>query len=252
MFKGDDRGEAAKKQYSPTVSVINDMEKAVSALSDEQLRERTMEFKRRVAVGDSLDSILPVSFIAHVLMLDCTWLYRRRPADAGTRTAAGSNTRYEQLQLHRNITVTQGRQPRIVGLKPAVEGRQNFTATSRVGSTVSTGASRRQSGEGDTAVGHNKPARSIGVHRNFTVDVEHLSHTHDSIGRTELTIESWAELADGAGTSRQSRRLKRCSTGDAGTTGPAGDEYAALVDGTNPQSGTRTTEQGLKSMHMQL
>ncbi|KAF3790017.1 translocase subunit protein [Nymphaea thermarum] len=62
MFKGDDTGEAARKQYSPTVSVINDMEKAVSALSDEQLRERTVEFKRRVAVGDSLDSILPEAF----------------------------------------------------------------------------------------------------------------------------------------------------------------------------------------------
>ncbi|CAN6467046.1 unnamed protein product [Victoria cruziana] len=62
IFKGDDTGESARKQYSPTVSVINDMEKAVSVLSDEQLREKTLEFKRRVALGDSLDSILPEAF----------------------------------------------------------------------------------------------------------------------------------------------------------------------------------------------
>ncbi|KAF3785929.1 Pentatricopeptide repeat-containing protein [Nymphaea thermarum] len=59
-------------------------------------------------------------------------------------------------------------QQRIVGLKPAVEGRRNFTATSRVGSTTSTRTSRWQSGEGYTVVGHinqHAPSESTGTSR---------------------------------------------------------------------------------------
>lgn len=56
------RNERLLKQYRRTVTQINQLEAGVSALSDEQLRAKTVEFKERVAKGETLDSVLPEAF----------------------------------------------------------------------------------------------------------------------------------------------------------------------------------------------
>jgi len=56
------RNERLLKQYRRTVIQINQLEASVSALSDEQLRAKTVEFKERVAKGETLDSLLPEAF----------------------------------------------------------------------------------------------------------------------------------------------------------------------------------------------
>jgi len=50
------------KQYRKTVVLINALEAQYEALSDEQLRAKTDEFRARVAQGESLDNILPEAF----------------------------------------------------------------------------------------------------------------------------------------------------------------------------------------------
>ncbi|WP_019673409.1 preprotein translocase subunit SecA [Psychrobacter lutiphocae] len=50
------------KRMRQIVAKVNAQEEAVSALSDEQLREKTAEFKSRFDEGASLDSLLPEAF----------------------------------------------------------------------------------------------------------------------------------------------------------------------------------------------
>jgi len=56
------RNQRLVKQYQKTVTAINALEPQVEALSDEQLRAKTDEFRQRVANGASLDSLLPEAF----------------------------------------------------------------------------------------------------------------------------------------------------------------------------------------------
>jgi len=56
------RNERMLKQYRRVVQQINGLEPQFEALSDEQLRAKTEEFKQRVAGGESLDAILPEAF----------------------------------------------------------------------------------------------------------------------------------------------------------------------------------------------
>ena len=56
------RNERLIKQYSQTVRTINALEPAMQALSDEQLRAKTEEFKQRYQQGESLDKLLPEAF----------------------------------------------------------------------------------------------------------------------------------------------------------------------------------------------
>ena len=56
------RNDRLLKQYRRTVAQINAAEAALEALSDEQLRAKTEEFKARVAAGETLDAILPEAF----------------------------------------------------------------------------------------------------------------------------------------------------------------------------------------------
>ena len=56
------RNERLLRQYRTTVVRINALEEGMQALSDAQLAEKTGEFKRRVADGESLDGILPEAF----------------------------------------------------------------------------------------------------------------------------------------------------------------------------------------------
>ena len=50
------------KRISPIVDKIEKLEPETAALSDEQLRARTEEFKERLAQGETLDDILPEAF----------------------------------------------------------------------------------------------------------------------------------------------------------------------------------------------
>ncbi|MCX7263691.1 MAG: preprotein translocase subunit SecA [Burkholderiales bacterium] len=56
------RNDRTIKQYRKTVVLINGLEAQYEALSDEQLRAKTDEFRARVAQGESLDKILPEAF----------------------------------------------------------------------------------------------------------------------------------------------------------------------------------------------
>jgi len=56
------RNERLIKQYTQVVYTINALEEATRALSDEQLRARTEEFKQRYQSGESLDKLLPEAF----------------------------------------------------------------------------------------------------------------------------------------------------------------------------------------------
>ncbi|MBP8214862.1 MAG: preprotein translocase subunit SecA [Propionivibrio sp.] len=56
------RNDRLIKQYSAVVRQINALESGISALSDDELRGKTTEFKTRVANGESLDALLPEAF----------------------------------------------------------------------------------------------------------------------------------------------------------------------------------------------
>ncbi|MBQ7674138.1 MAG: preprotein translocase subunit SecA [Alphaproteobacteria bacterium] len=50
------------KRYMRTVEEINELEDSIIKLSDEQLRDKTVEFRKRLADGETLDEILPEAF----------------------------------------------------------------------------------------------------------------------------------------------------------------------------------------------
>ena len=56
------RNDRQLKQYRAGVARVNAMEADFEKLSDEALREKTQEFKERVAKGESLDALLPEAF----------------------------------------------------------------------------------------------------------------------------------------------------------------------------------------------
>jgi preprotein translocase subunit SecA len=56
------RNDRLIRQYSQTVSRINAFEPEIEALSDEQLTAKTVEFKQRLAAGETVDDILPEAF----------------------------------------------------------------------------------------------------------------------------------------------------------------------------------------------
>lgn len=58
---GDSNEREIKKMYK-IVDIINEMEPEMEALSDEQLREKTAEFKARLAEDETLDDLLPEAF----------------------------------------------------------------------------------------------------------------------------------------------------------------------------------------------
>lgn len=58
---GDDTTRALKRMQ-PIVEQINVLEEGIQALSDEALRKRTEELKKRLQNGESLDDILPEAF----------------------------------------------------------------------------------------------------------------------------------------------------------------------------------------------
>ncbi|MEX3592334.1 MAG: preprotein translocase subunit SecA [Burkholderia sp.] len=56
------RNQRLVKQYQETVTAINALESQFEQLIDDQLRSKTGEFRQRVAVGESLDKLLPEAF----------------------------------------------------------------------------------------------------------------------------------------------------------------------------------------------
>jgi preprotein translocase subunit SecA len=56
------QNERELKRLRPIVAEVNAFEPAIKALSDEQLRGKTAEFKQRVANGETLDDLLPEVF----------------------------------------------------------------------------------------------------------------------------------------------------------------------------------------------
>jgi preprotein translocase subunit SecA len=56
------RNQRLLKQYQATVRQISALEPTLEALSDEQLKAKTTEFKTRLANGETLDQLLPEAF----------------------------------------------------------------------------------------------------------------------------------------------------------------------------------------------
>lgn len=54
--------EKEVKRVRPIVEKINSLEPEIQKLSDEELRNKTAEFKDRLAKGETLDDILPEAF----------------------------------------------------------------------------------------------------------------------------------------------------------------------------------------------
>ncbi|MCX6984487.1 MAG: preprotein translocase subunit SecA, partial [Lentisphaerae bacterium] len=52
------------KRIMPMVAKINEIEKSFQNLSEEQLKAKTLEFRDRLAKGETLDDILPEAFAA--------------------------------------------------------------------------------------------------------------------------------------------------------------------------------------------
>src|SRR5258707_10608743 len=50
------------KRLKPVVAQVNEFEPAIQALTDDQLRGKTVEFRQRLANGDTLDDLLPEAF----------------------------------------------------------------------------------------------------------------------------------------------------------------------------------------------
>src|SRR3954454_4259535 len=52
------------RRMRPIVARVNELEPAMQALSDDALRDKTAEFRRRLADGETLDALLPEAFAA--------------------------------------------------------------------------------------------------------------------------------------------------------------------------------------------
>src|SRR3989338_2557448 len=57
-------GEAEIKKLQPTIEKINSLEPAFGKLSDEELKNKTEEFRKRIGDGASLDDLFPEAFAA--------------------------------------------------------------------------------------------------------------------------------------------------------------------------------------------
>lgn len=58
------RNDRVIRKLSKKVNQINELESAMQALSDEQLKEKTNEFRNSLQAGNTLDSLLPEAFAA--------------------------------------------------------------------------------------------------------------------------------------------------------------------------------------------
>ncbi|HET7136267.1 MAG TPA: preprotein translocase subunit SecA, partial [Casimicrobiaceae bacterium] len=86
------RNERLLKQYAQQVRTINALEPTISALSDEDLRDKTQELKKRVGDGATLEDVLPEAFAV--------------VREAGKRTL---NMRHFDVQLIGGIALHNGK-----------------------------------------------------------------------------------------------------------------------------------------------
>ncbi|MEN8200815.1 MAG: DEAD/DEAH box helicase, partial [Thermodesulfobacteriota bacterium] len=56
------KNDRTLKQIQPLVNRVNELEESVTGLDDAQLAARTVEFRERLAKGESLDQLLPEAF----------------------------------------------------------------------------------------------------------------------------------------------------------------------------------------------
>ena len=56
------RSEREIKRIMPLVQKIDDLEDSYRRLTDEELKHKTVEFRERLARGETLDDILPEAF----------------------------------------------------------------------------------------------------------------------------------------------------------------------------------------------
>ncbi|NIP17758.1 MAG: preprotein translocase subunit SecA, partial [Xanthomonadales bacterium] len=56
------RNDRLVKKMNRTVQLINDLEESIQALSDDELKARTAEFRSRFEQGESLEDLLPEAF----------------------------------------------------------------------------------------------------------------------------------------------------------------------------------------------
>ena len=56
------QNERELKKIVPVVSAVNALEPSIQALSDTELRDKTLEFRKRLADGATLDDLLPEAF----------------------------------------------------------------------------------------------------------------------------------------------------------------------------------------------
>lgn len=61
LLLGDPNARKLKK-YQPYITEINLLEEEIKALSDDELKSKTTEFRQRISKGESLDDILPEAF----------------------------------------------------------------------------------------------------------------------------------------------------------------------------------------------
>lgn len=87
-----DKDARALKDLQPIVDTINSLEPDISALSDDALKAKTPEFRKRIENGESLDDLLPEAFAV--------------VREAGIRVL---NMRHFDVQLIGGIVLHQGR-----------------------------------------------------------------------------------------------------------------------------------------------
>jgi preprotein translocase subunit SecA len=56
------RNDRLLKTYRKTVSQINALEASLEAVSDDELKGKTLAFRARIQAGETLDAILPEAF----------------------------------------------------------------------------------------------------------------------------------------------------------------------------------------------
>ena len=69
--------EKELKKIKPIVDKIESYDSAMQALTDEELKAKTSEFKRRFKDGETLDQLLPEAFAAVREVTSVFWIYKR-------------------------------------------------------------------------------------------------------------------------------------------------------------------------------
>ncbi len=86
------QNERELKRLQPLIQYINEFEPAIRALSDDELKHKTAEFRERLARGQTLDDLLPEAFAV--------------AREAGMRTLG---MRHFDVQLIGGIVLHQGK-----------------------------------------------------------------------------------------------------------------------------------------------